>query len=243
MGFTKYTSQAEKERVRMNEGIRARELRVIGSEGQNFGVMSTADAILKAREIGLDLIEISPNAVPPVAKITDYGKFKYEQKKKEKEVKSKAHVTETKVTQVKIGTSERDMHIKASKAASWLREGHRVKVDLFLWGRYKYMEFEFLKGRLERFLAIIPENYRVAEEIQKSLKGLSVVIERLPTSVTRRGGDSAAAKSAASAKVKKGPAQEKEMGTAAEPEDEAGLAESSSKKPSGQEISEPEPTQ
>lgn len=182
MGFTKYTSQAEKERVRMNEGIRAREVRVIGPEGQNLGILPLKEAIGKAQEAGLDLIEISPNAQPPVCKITDYGKFKYEQKKKEKDVKAKAHVTETKVTQVKIGTSERDMHIKASKAAAWLREGHRVKVDLFLWGRYKYMEFQFLKERLERFLALIPESYRVAEDIQKSPKGLSVVLERNPSS-------------------------------------------------------------
>ncbi|OGG74068.1 translation initiation factor IF-3 [Candidatus Kaiserbacteria bacterium RIFCSPLOWO2_01_FULL_54_20] len=178
MGFTKYTSQAEKERIRMNEGIRAPQLRVIGSEGENFGVMSTRDALAKAKEMNLDLIEISPNAQPPVAKITDYGKFKYEQKKKDKEVKSKAHVTETKESQVKIGTSEHDMHIKASKIAAWLREGHRVKIDLFLWGRYKYMEFNFLKERLERFLAIIPEAYKIAEPIQKSPKGLAVALER-----------------------------------------------------------------
>lgn len=178
MGFTKYTSQAEKERVRMNEGIRAREVRVIGPEGENFGVLPLREALDKAVALGLDLIEISPNAVPPVAKITDYGKHKYEQKKKDKDAKSKAVITETKVTQVKIGTSERDMHIKASKAAIWLREGHRVKVDLFLWGRYKYMNFEFLKERLERFLAIIPESYKIADEIRRSPKGLSVVLER-----------------------------------------------------------------
>lgn len=178
MGFTKYTSQAEKERARMNDGIRAPQVRVIGPAGENFGVLPIREAIAKAQELGLDLIEISPNAQPPVAKITDYGKFKYEQKKKEKEVKSKSHVTETKVTQVKIGTSERDMLIKASKAAAWLREGHRVKVDLFLWGRYKYMEFNFLKERLERFLAVIPESYKVAEDIQKGPKGLSIVLER-----------------------------------------------------------------
>ncbi|QQG38181.1 MAG: translation initiation factor IF-3 [Candidatus Kaiserbacteria bacterium] len=180
MGFTKYTSQAEKERVRMNEGIRASEVRVIGPEGQNVGVLPLKEAIARAQEAGLDLIEISPNAQPPVCKITDYGKFKYEQKKKEKEVKAKAHITETKVTQVKIGTSERDMHIKASKAAEWLKEGHRVKVDLFLWGRYKYMEFNFLKERLERFLAIIPEHYKIAEPVQKSPKGLAVTLERDP---------------------------------------------------------------
>lgn len=178
MGFTKYTSQAEKERARMNEGIRASEVRVIGPEGENFGVLPTREALAKAQELGLDLIEVSPNAQPPVCRITDYGKYKYEQKKKDKEVKSKAHVTETKVTQVKIGTSERDMLIKANKAAAWLKEGHRVKVDLFLWGRYKYMEFEFLKERLERFLAVIPEGFKVAEPVQKGPKGLSVTLER-----------------------------------------------------------------
>lgn len=178
MGFTKYTSQAEKEQVRMNENIRAKEVRVIGPEGENFGVLETREALGKAQSLGLDLIEISPNAQPPVCKITDYGKFKYEQKKKDKEVKSKARVTETKEAQVKIGTSQNDMNIKATKIASWLREGHRVKVDLFLWGRYKYMEFEFLKERLERFLAIIPEGFKIAEEIKKSPKGLSVSLER-----------------------------------------------------------------
>jgi translation initiation factor IF-3 len=178
MGFTKYTSQAEKERVRMNEGIRAKELRVLGPEGENLGIMQTRDALAKASEMGYDLIEVSPNANPPVARITDYGKFKYEQKKKDKEVKARIFVSETKTTQVKIGTGEHDMHLKASKTGAWLREGHRVKIDLFLWGRYKYMDFEFLKDRLERFLAIIPESYKIADEIKKSPKGLSVVIER-----------------------------------------------------------------
>jgi len=162
----------------MNEGIRAKEVRVLGPEGENFGVLATRDALAKAQELGLDLIEISPNANPPVCRITDYGKYKYEQKKKDKDVKAKQSVSETKTTQVKIGTGERDMHIKASKAGVWLREGHRVKIDLFLWGRYKYMEFEFLKDRLERFLAIIPESYKIADEIKKSPKGLSVVLER-----------------------------------------------------------------
>lgn len=177
MGFTKYTNQKDVERVRMNEGIRAKELRVLGPEGENFGVLSYADAMAKAREMGLDLIEITANAVPPVAKIIDYGKYKYEQKKRDRDIRQKTVVSETKVTQVKIGTSERDMLIKAQKAAAWLREGHRVKVDLFLWGRYKYMEFEFLKERLDRFLAIIPESYKIADEVKKSPKGLSVVLE------------------------------------------------------------------
>jgi translation initiation factor IF-3 len=179
MGFTKYTTQTEKQSVRINEGIRVKEVRVIGAAGENLGVLTLQDALVKAREAGLDLIEVSAQANPPVCRIEDYGKFKYSQRKKEKEVKSRsAGPQETKEAQVKIGTSENDMQIKAKKIAEWLSEGNRVKIDLFLWGRYKYMEFEFLKERLERFLAIISESYKIADEIKKSPKGLSVVIER-----------------------------------------------------------------
>ncbi len=153
-------------------------MRVIGPEGENIGVISLSDALKRAEEYGLDLIEISPNAVPPVAKIMEYGKFHYEQEKKRREIKAKSHTTETKSVQVKIGTGDNDMALKAKKAAEWLAEGHRVKVDLFLWGRYKYMEFAFLKERLERFLKLIPQDFKLGEPIAKSPKGLSTVIER-----------------------------------------------------------------
>lgn len=163
--------------VRINESIRVPEVRVVGHDGENLGIMPTKDAFAKAQEDGFDLIEVSPKAKPPVARITDYGKYKYELSKKEKEIKSKAHVTETKVAQVKIGTGEGDLDRKAKKVAEWLNQGHRAKIDLFLWGRYKYMEFAFLKERLERFLAIIPESFKIADDIKKSPKGLTVVIE------------------------------------------------------------------
>ena len=153
-------------------------MRVVGAEGENLGVLALSDAIQRAQDIGLDLIEISPNATPPVAKIMEYGKFQYEQQKKRRQIKAKSHTTETKSVQVKIGTGEHDMQLKARKAAAWLGEGHRVKVDLFLWGRYKYMEFPFLKERLERFLQLIPAEYKVADPIAKSPKGLACTIER-----------------------------------------------------------------
>ncbi len=163
--------------VRINEGIRVSEVRVVGNDGENLDIMPTSDAIKMAQEQGLDLIEVSPKAKPPVARITDYGQYKYELKKKEKAIKAKSHVTETKVVQVKIGTEEGDLNRKAQKVGDWLVQGHRAKIDLFLWGRYKYMEPSFLKERLERFLAIIPESYKIADDIKKSPKGLTVVIE------------------------------------------------------------------
>lgn len=153
-------------------------MRVIGPEGENFGVLSIGEAMAKAEELGFDLIEISPNAVPPIGKIMDYGKYQYVEQKKKREVKAKSHTTETKSVQVKIGTGENDMALKARRSAEWLAEGHRVKVDLFLWGRYKYMEFNFLKERLERFLKTIPAEYKIADPIAKGPKGLTCVIER-----------------------------------------------------------------
>ena len=166
------------EKVRINDQIRVPELRVIGPEGENYGVISTSEAVSKAKEHNLDLIEISPKAKPPVAKIMDYGKFQYEQKKKDREKKAKSSVTETKNVQVKIGTGDNDLNLKAKRVSGWLEEGHRVKVDLFLWGRYKYMEFSFLKERLERFLKIVSVGYKIADEIKKSPKGLTTTIER-----------------------------------------------------------------
>ncbi len=164
--------------TRINHQIRAKEVRVLGPEGENVGVLPLSEAIQQAEDAGMDLIEISPNATPPVAKRMDYGKFQYAEQKKRRETRGKSHATETKSVQVKIGTGENDLNLKARKVAEWLAEGHRVKVDLFLWGRYKYMEFNFLKERLERFLKLVPQDYKMAEPIAKSPKGLSTVLER-----------------------------------------------------------------
>lgn len=169
-----------KVKTRINAAIRARELRVVGPEGENLGVLSLADAMKAADAANLDLIEISPNAKPPVAKIMDFGKFRYDTGQKASEMKAKSHVTETKSVQVKIGTGDNDQMLKAKRVSEWLEEGHRVKVDLFLWGRYKYMEPAFLKERLERFLKIIPTEYKVADEMKKSPKGFTTTLERMP---------------------------------------------------------------
>ena len=164
--------------VSINQQIKAAELRVIGADDANLGVISREDAIKAAEEAGLDLIEISPKANPPVAKIMDYGKFQYTQQKKEREARAKAHTTETKNVQIKIGTGEHDLGLKAKRVSDWLKEGHRVKIDLFLRGRSKYMEQNFLKERIDRFLRLISEDHKVADDVKKSPKGLTITIER-----------------------------------------------------------------
>ncbi len=167
-----------KEQVRINNQIRANELRVIDSGGENLGVLTFAEALKKAQAQSLDLIEISPGAVPPVAKIMDYGKYQYAESKKQKDARSKMHITETKTLQVKIGTGEHDLELKAKNASKWLKEGHRIKLDLFLAGRAKYMREDFLKERLNRILVLITEEYRVADGPRRGPKGLTVVLEK-----------------------------------------------------------------
>lgn len=168
-------------RLKINHAIRATELRVIGPQGENLGTLTLANALKEAEKRKLDLIEISPNAKPPVAKITDFGQYRYETKRKASQAKQKAHNTETKSVQVKIGTGEHDQLLKAKRIAEWLGEGHRVKVDLFLWGRYKYMEQNFLRERLEQFLRIIPVEYKIADPVSKSPKEFSTTLERAGT--------------------------------------------------------------
>ena len=165
-------------RERINNQIRASEVRVISNTGENLGVLSFKDAFAMANEQGFDLIEITPNANPPIVKIADYGKYKYEQNKKQKKAKAGAKTTETKAIQIKIGTGENDLALKARKASEWLKEGHRIKVELFLSGRSKYMADAFLRERLDRVLHLITENYKVAEDYRKGPKGPTITIEK-----------------------------------------------------------------
>ena len=165
-------------RERINNQIRAHELRVIDSENQNLGLLSIKDALELAQSKGLDLIEISPNANPPVAKIMDYGKYQYEASKKLKKAKAGAKASETKSIQIKIGTGDHDLALKAKTVSKWLKEGHRIKIELFLAGRAKYMDEKFLKERLDRVLHLITEDYKVSEAYKKGPKGLFITIEK-----------------------------------------------------------------
>ena len=165
-------------RIRINHFIKAPELRVVTEDGENLGVISVEQALREAQARGLDLIEISPSAVPPVAKIMDYGKFQYTEKRKAKVAKSRTQTSDLKNVQVKIGTGDHDLELKAKKASEWLSEGHRVKIDLFLIGRSKYMDFNFLKERLDRIFKLITVEYKVTDEPKKGPKGITTIIEK-----------------------------------------------------------------
>lgn len=163
---------------RINHEIKARELRVIGPKGENLGILTLEKALIKTEELGLDLIEISPDASPPVAKIADFGKYLYEENKKGKLAAKKSHSSELKTVQVKTGTGDHDLSLKAKKTSEWLAQGNRVKVDLFLPGRAKYLDEKFLKERIERMLKFVSVDYKIAAPATKSPKGMTVIIEK-----------------------------------------------------------------
>jgi translation initiation factor IF-3 len=119
----------------LNEEIRDKEIRVIGPTGEQLGIMSPKDALAKAYDQGLDLVKIAPNATPPVCKIMDYGKFRFEQTKKEKEAKKNQHVTEIKEVRMSPGIDTNDFNVKVKSAQKFLKDGNRVKVTVRFRGR------------------------------------------------------------------------------------------------------------
>nr|WP_328585813.1 translation initiation factor IF-3 [Phaeovulum vinaykumarii] len=120
---------------RVNDRIRAPEIRLIGAEGENVGVVTPAKALAMAQEAGLDLVEISPTAKPPVCKIMDFGKFKYEQQKREAEARKKQKVIEIKEIKFRPGTDTHDYDVKMRSVMKFLSEGDKVKITLRFRGR------------------------------------------------------------------------------------------------------------
>jgi translation initiation factor IF-3 len=124
-----------KDGPRVNEDIRVPQVRLIDQDGEMIGVMTAREAVQRAFAVGLDLLEISPNAEPPVCKIVDFGKFKYEQQKKKNEAKKKQKVVEIKEVKVRPNIDENDYQVKMRAMKSFIEEGDKVKVTLRFRGR------------------------------------------------------------------------------------------------------------
>jgi translation initiation factor IF-3 len=121
--------------TRVNDRIRIREVRLIDEEGQQIGIIPTRDALEMARSKGLDLVEVAPNAVPPVCRIMDYGKFRYEQSRKERESRKNQHVIELKEVRIRPKIDEHDLETKGRQAAKFLDSGDKVKMTVIFRGR------------------------------------------------------------------------------------------------------------
>jgi translation initiation factor IF-3 len=124
-----------REGPRINDEIRVPQVRLIDDAGEMIGVMSAREALIRAYDVGLDLVEISPNAVPPVCKILDYGKYKYEQQKKANEARKKQKVVEIKEIKVRPNIDDHDYDVKMKQMKNFIGEGDKVKVTLRFRGR------------------------------------------------------------------------------------------------------------
>jgi translation initiation factor IF-3 len=121
--------------ILLNQQIRASEVRCVGDDGEQYGIISRNEALRKADELGLDLVLISPNANPPVCKIMDYGKFKYQQEKKQKEAKKKQKIIEIKEIKLSVKIAQNDINYKIKQAREFIQAGKHVRFRVFLKGR------------------------------------------------------------------------------------------------------------
>ncbi|MFN8636222.1 MAG: translation initiation factor IF-3 [Chloroflexota bacterium] len=136
---------------RINRAIRVPEVRLIDEDGSQLGVVPTNQALEMARQRDLDLVEVAANAMPPVCKLLDYGRFKYEQTKKEREAKKHQHATELKELRLRPGTDDHDVDVRARSARRFIEEGHKVRLLVRFRGR-EAAHPEIARGQIDRIV-------------------------------------------------------------------------------------------
>jgi translation initiation factor IF-3 len=151
----RFTREPRGPQIRINHRIRVPEVRVVGADGSNLGVLSTDEAIRRAREAGYDLVEVNPKASPPVCKILDFGKYKYEEKKKQRDAKRKQTVVEVKEIKLRPKTDDHDLMVKLRAARRFAEAGNKVKLTCRFRGReithpeVAAQQFEFLLSKMD----------------------------------------------------------------------------------------------
>lgn len=162
-------------KTRINHQIKAPELRVINETGEQLGIMKTSQALQLAIDNGLDLVEVSPLANPPVAKLIDFAKLRYQQKKLEQQQKKKAKKIEVKTIWISVRISDHDMQIKAKKVSDFLNDGDLVKIELRMRGREQAFG-DLGRKQLENFLKFITVAYRLEIPVKRMGGTFSVTV-------------------------------------------------------------------
>lgn len=165
--------------LRVNERIRAREVRLIDESGGQVGVVSFREALETARDRGLDLIEVSPTANPPVCRIMDYGKYKYELGKREREAQKKQRMSEIKGIRMRPGTDDHDLQFKIRNAVKFLKDGHKVKVTVIFRSR-EFTHPEFARDSLQKMANVVKEENVGTIEKPASMEGRTMTMILAP---------------------------------------------------------------
>lgn len=160
---------------KINDEITGTELRVIGPESEQFGILSRRDALQKARDMDMDLVLIAPQAKPPVCKVIDYGKFMYEQGKREKDQKKAQHQKELKEIRLKPGTDTHDLDFKTRHAREFLEKGHKVKATVFFRGR-EIVHQDLGRDLLQKFIDGLVDVSKVDQDMRTEGRVLSVTL-------------------------------------------------------------------
>ena len=165
------------QKIRTNEQIRAAELRVIGESGEQLGIMSRQEALKLAEDANLDLVEISPNADPPVAKIVDWGKYQYQKMKEAQKNRRSSKQSELKQMRFGLKIGQGDLEIKLRKVRQFLEEGHKVRIQIFYRGRemaHKELGFEMI----QKIGTMLEEEAVFEHQPQMAGRNLSVVVRK-----------------------------------------------------------------
>lgn len=153
-----------------NERIRTPEVRVITGEGENLGVMATSDAIKVAQEKELDLVEVDPKAQPPIAKIMDYGQFKYQKEKEARKLRAKQHKVEVKGIRISVRISEHDFKVRLDRAKKFLEDGDKIKIEIVLRGRERRHP-DLAKEQIQQFITRLEQEIPIKIEQAISKQG------------------------------------------------------------------------
>lgn len=161
--------------IRINQEIRAEQLRVIGSSGEQLGIMSLSEALKIAEDAGVDLIEISPNAAPPVAKVVDWGKYQYQKTKEQQKNKKRSKPVELKQMRMGLKIGANDLEIKLRKIREFLSNGHKVKILVVFRGReMAHQELGF--QMINQIIAKLEEYAILEQKPQMAGRNLSIVV-------------------------------------------------------------------
>jgi len=170
--------------LRINERIRVREVRLIDEEGHQAGIVQTRDALQQAKDNGLDLIEVSPNAAPPVCRIMDYGKFKYEQAKREKDAHKKSKQQELCLIRLRPNIDDHDVLVKIKHAREFLEDGDKVRIFVMFRSR-EYTHPEFGRNLLLRFIEALSDIANVEKMVGMEGKQMTTVLAPKPKVVVK----------------------------------------------------------
>jgi translation initiation factor IF-3 len=174
---SKNKSSSQQTSYRTNNQIQTDEVRLVSGEGENLGVIPLEEAKNKAQDAGLDLVEIAPQAEPPVCKMLNYGKFLYTQAKQQRLKNAKQKKNEVKSIRLSYRIEQHDMEMKVNQIKKFLEQGHKVKLDMVLRGREKAFS-QVAREKLEEILTMLPEEISREQDIQKTPQGLSATVAK-----------------------------------------------------------------